>query len=231
MTDVSRQLLILMLVLSCAVPLLAQKPETPHLVFVTEYIRELAAVEDIRTSWEQEQQGKNNSETFMDSIHASTRMQLELGSQIRMLKSMRLKPPFETLIPDITGFYEQKIDLYQQMIDISSAFVAGPKPDVDYGKVAAEMPKIRAKLEYIDQSLFEATPLIFATLIDQRPDSQNHLSHLAIKKVERSKLISDVNSDFGAKLDQKDSNYTVGSAKLLKELLLKDYKCSDDPWK
>jgi hypothetical protein len=32
----------------------AETPETPHLAFVTEYVRELAAVEDIRAAAEQE---------------------------------------------------------------------------------------------------------------------------------------------------------------------------------
>jgi hypothetical protein len=32
----------------------AQKPETPHLDFVTEFIRELSATEDIRASGEQD---------------------------------------------------------------------------------------------------------------------------------------------------------------------------------
>jgi hypothetical protein len=116
------------------------------------------------------------------------------------------------------------------MIDISSAFLVGPKPDVDYGKLAAEMPKIRAELEYIDHTLFDATALIFATLIDPKPDSKNHLSHLIITKAERAKLIDELTGAFGSKLDQKDQNFTVSAASVLKAYFLKDYKCSDQPW-
>ena len=92
------------------------------------------------------------------------------------------------------------------------------------------MPQIRAQLDYIDQALFEATPSIFITLIDMKPDSQNHASHLIITKAERAGLIDDLNTDFGSKLDQKEPNYTVGAASVLRTYLLKDYKCSDDPW-
>jgi len=116
------------------------------------------------------------------------------------------------------------------MLDVGSAFLAGPKKGVDYGKLAAEMPKIRAELEYVDHSLFDATPLIFATLIDQKPDSKNHASHLIITKAERAKLIDDLTGDFGSKLHQKDQNFTVSGASVLKAYFLKDYKCSDDPW-
>jgi len=208
----------------------AEKSETSHLAFVTEYIRELAAIEHVRASADKElKQGKEN-EVFSNAIHSSTLMQLELRSQINMLKDMRLKPPFDELIPNITGFYEHKIRLLQRMIDIGSAFLAGPKPDADYGKLAAEMPKIRAELEYIDRSLLDATPLIFATLIDPKSDSKNHASHLIITKAERVKLIDDLNAAFGAKLDQKEQDSTVSAASVLKAYFLKDYKCSDDPW-
>jgi hypothetical protein len=155
-----------------------KKPETPHLVFVTEYIRELAAVENIRASGEKELKQGTTDNTFTNMIHSSTLFQLELGSQISMLKGMNLKPPFEGLIPNITEFYKRKVALWQRMTDIGSAFVGGPKEGVDYSKLGAEMPQIRAQLEFIDHALFDISPMIFATLIDMKPDSKNHASHL-----------------------------------------------------
>jgi hypothetical protein len=208
-----------------------KKPETSHLKFVTEYIRELAAIEDLRASGEQElKKITRQEESFPISIHTSTLIRLELGSQIRMLKSMRLNAPFDEVIPNLVRFYEHKMELHQRLIDISKAFVAGPEEGVDYGKLAAEAPEIRAKNDYIDQALFESTPLIFATLIDPKADSKNHASHLIITKAERSKLIDDLNIRFGDKIDQKDQSYIVGSGSVLKTYLLKGYKCSDDPW-
>ncbi|HEY2498442.1 MAG TPA: hypothetical protein VGK24_15370 [Candidatus Angelobacter sp.] len=151
----------------------AEKPETSHLAFVTEYVRELAANERIRESGEQElKTATKETEPFSIGIHASTLIQLELRSQILMLKSMRLKAPFDELIPNVTTFYEHKIALHQRLIDISSAFLAGPKPGVDYGALGAEVPKIRAELEYIDHALFDASPLIFSTVIDPKADSK-----------------------------------------------------------
>lgn len=227
-----RTLLVLALSLSMAVPTCADdKPETPHLAFVTEYVRELAAIEGIRDSGQKEltEASDDPNATFSNMIHTSTLFQLELGSQIRMLKDMNLKAPYNFLIPDITAFYEQKIALWQRMVEIGSAFMS-PKPGVDYGKLTAELPKIRAKLDYVDESLFQITPAIFATLIDIKPDSRNHVSHLVITKAEKTDLIDKIDTDFGSKLDEKGQNYTVGSAKVLKDYLLKDYKCSDEPW-
>jgi hypothetical protein len=208
------------------------KPETPHLEFVTEYIRELAAVERIRAAGEDEanQDKKDDKLPFAGAIHTCTLFELELGSRVRMLKAMRLNAPFDELIPNITAFYERKILLWRRMGEINSAFIGGPKPGVDYDKVAAEMPQIRAGLEFIDQSLFEATPMVFATLIDMKADSKGHASHLIITKEEKAGLISRLDDSFGAKLDQKNSNYTVGAAQVLKDYLNKDFKCADEPW-
>src|SRR6266850_4659933 len=87
-------------------PSRGEKPETPHLEFVTEYIRELAAIENIRESGEQELKEDPNS-AFSNMIHSSTLFQLELASQIKMLRGMRLKAPHDQLIPNITAFYER----------------------------------------------------------------------------------------------------------------------------
>jgi hypothetical protein len=80
------------------------------------------------------------------------------------------------------------------------------------------------------RSIFDATPLVFAVLIDMKPDSKGHANHLIITKAERAKLIADLNRDFGTKLNQKTQDWTVSSASVLRAYLLKDYKCSDDHW-
>jgi hypothetical protein len=92
------------------------------------------------------------------------------------------------------------------------------------------MPEIRASLDDVDKTLFKVTQMVFMLTIDKTPDSNNRLSHLVITKAERSKLVNDILVDFGDKLNLKSQNYAVASAQLLRDLLLKDYKCADDPW-
>ena len=108
--------------------------------------------------------------------------------------------------------------------------MAGPKPGVDYDAIAAEAPKLTAEMEYIDTALFDAIPLVFATQIDPVPDSNNHMSKLIITNAQRNKLIADINSEFGAKLDQKDQGHIVGAAWLLRAYLGKEkgYSASDE---
>jgi len=206
-----------------------KKPETSRLAFVKEFIRELSAVENIRSDAEQDLK-KDPNGTFSNLIHSATLFKLELGSQVEILKGMNLHEPFDTLIPSMTGFYEAKIKLWDRMKEIGGDFIGGPKEGVDYQKLAAEMPELRAKLEYIDQSIFQASPMVFATLIDMKADSKNHASHLIITKAERAELIDYIDTAFGKKLDAEGQNYTVSAAKVLKTALKKDFKCSDEPW-
>jgi hypothetical protein len=49
-----------------------QQPETPHLDFVTEYVRELAAMEDIRASGEKELKQGTGNDAFSVMIHTSS---------------------------------------------------------------------------------------------------------------------------------------------------------------
>ena len=153
----------------------AAKPETPHLNVVKEYVRELIEAEDLKTNGEKElSEAKTLNERFSAGIYYSKSTQLELRSEIRMLQSMHLKDPFDTLIPSLVAFYGDQIKLHQQLIDISDKFLAGPKEGVDYQALGAKVPEIRAELDDSRKSVFQVAALVFMTLIDQKPDSQNH---------------------------------------------------------
>lgn len=209
--------------------------ETRRYDVVAEYIREFSATEDARTLAYNELKGVasgDNAALMMTAIRSSARMSLELKTSIGVLKKMKLKKPFETLIPNTIGFYSQKIALYDDMSTVAKFMLAGlmgvHKPGVDYSPYVTKMPEINAKLEYIDKALFESTPLIFAVLIDQKPDSENHLSHLLITKVQRQELVDKINKSFGEKLDKGSPSNVINSAAIIRSYLLK-FKCSDDP--
>jgi hypothetical protein len=203
--------------------------ETSRLAFVTEYVRELGINEDMR-----ERAQKDVADAGADKnvaiIRSGTRIILELNSQIEILKDMTLNPPFNGVPGGIAEFYKYKVKAYHNLINMATAFVLGPKPDVDYGAIAAEAPKETATLEHIDRSLFKITPLIFATLISDKPDSQGHMSVLRITRAERDHLLQTLQIDFGDKMNGPDQNYIVSSAAVLRDYLSKKgYKCSDDP--
>jgi hypothetical protein len=211
----------------------AKPVETPPLAFVTEYVRQLAQIEDTRAQLEQEYKkaAKEGPQAAMrEAIYVSTRVQLELRDQIGRLQGIHLGKEFDFIVPGIINFDEQKIELHQRIIAIAEAFVEGPKPDVDYGKLSAEMPKVRAELDQTDHNLMEIIPGVLMTLVDKRPDSKGHCSHLLITKAEAAKLLADLQTYFGAKLEEKNPPYLVGSAQIMKAGLLKQWKYADDPW-
>ena len=202
--------------------------ETSHVEFVAEYIRELGRFQRLRASANEGLKDKT-ANPLAGCIYNMTRFELELKSQILMLQNMRLKPPFEDLITNISSLYELKANLYNRLGEICSVMIAGQKPSVDYGALLAEAPKINAQLDDVDSTLFHSAPLVFATLIDPLPDANNHMSKLVITKSQRKKLVDEINSEFDEELEKKDQSYLVQAAFVLKAYLLKDYSASDEP--
>jgi hypothetical protein len=132
------------------------KPETCHIDVVKEYIRELIEDEDLKATGEKElSDAKTLNEQFSAGIYYSKSTQLELRSQIRMLKTMHLNDPFDTLIPSLTRFYQQQIELHQRLIDITSSLMGGPKEGVDYRALPAKMPEIRLNWTIPEKQCFK----------------------------------------------------------------------------
>lgn len=211
-------------------PQVIKVDETPHLEFVKEITRELAAVEEIRVKAEKELKDDPKN-PFSGMIHSGTLFKLELGADINQLQQMHLSDPYDTVIPIFIEAYESKIVVWDRLVKISQEFMAGPQAAVDYGKMGAEVPELRAKLDYVDQTIFQSMPLVASTLINlKRTNSQGHCDHLIITRAERKDLIDDIDTSFGEKIDAKDQNYTVSAASVLKGFLKKDFKSADDPW-
>ncbi len=211
----------------------AEKKETSHYEVVDEYIRSLGTTYNLQQVAKKDIEVDNKSDDpaiagLMSGIRNSTRVKLELNYSIQKLKGMNLNNPFDTLLPTTIDFYKNKHELHDDLIKIATNLLSGPKPGVDYGKMAAIMPQITAQVEYIDESIFQLMPMVFALLIDTKPDSEGHMSHLNISTAQKLKLIDSINGYFGESLDQKDKNWTVSSAAVLKAYLLKDYKCTDE---
>jgi hypothetical protein len=193
-----------------------------NLAFVTEVIREWAATERLRDVANKELEGGVN-EKMSGCIRNGTRFKLELSTQIGMLQTTKLKPPFAELPGNLAEFYKRKIELFDKMSAGCEAMLTGPKPGVDYDALTVQAPKLTAEMDFIDHSIFEASPLIFSTLIDPAPDANGKMSKLVITDAQRLKLISNINSSFGKKLDQETQPWLVSGAWVLRGYLQKGY--------
>lgn len=207
------------------------KPETPHLQFVNEYLRELGEAESIQKHGQKElTEAKTMYETSSALIYFSKAMQLELRSEIGILRSMRLNGRFDVLIPTLIASYQRQVQLHQQLIDISSNFIAGPKEGVDYQGLAAKMPQVRAELDDARKTVFDVAALVFMTLIDMKADSQGHMSHLIVMKAEKAALQDQLDLMLKDEPDKGDHDFYISAAMILRGGLQKGHKCADEPW-
>jgi hypothetical protein len=218
----------MLLLLACGTATsIAHAETTPPIEFVKEYIRQLGELESIRSDAAVEAKQKD-ADSLANAIHFSTRIELALQADIGILSGMHLDPPFTELPTDIIEFHKQKIQIHQRMAEIATEIMSGPKPGVDYGKMTAEMPKLRAILESNDEFLMKVSVMTFMTLLNQQPDKTNHVSRLIITKAERQDLLKRLQSWFGPKLDWKSKNGVISAAEVLRAYLRKDFKCTDD---
>jgi len=212
-------------------PALAESSETPHLEFVKLYIEQLGAIEAIRDAAEKELATNPETQRVADCVHTMMQYQLELSTQVAAMQGVHLNKPFDGLSEGIANFDKQKLDLYKQYGDGCAALMEGPKPNVDYGKIAASLPKIQATIEFIDQGIFKASPGVFAVLVQMKENSHGGADHLIITRAEKTALIHRIKEIFGEKLDRSNQNYIVSAASVLEFYLeKKGYKCSDEPW-
>jgi hypothetical protein len=75
------------------------------------------------------------ADKFAGMIRSSTRIIFELTAQANMMKGMTLNEPFNELPTSIATFYEKKIEVHRQFIEMASALISGPTPGVDYGAI------------------------------------------------------------------------------------------------
>lgn len=169
---------------------------------------------------------------LLSAIRSCTRTKLNLNVMIRRFGQMHLADESFKEIPGyLVEMYTRKVDLCDEIVQASKTVLEGPKPGVDYGKIAGHVPEVTAQMEYTNETIFKATPMIALAIVSRKPDSKNHLSHLSITKTQSKELIDRLQSTFGKSLDAKNQNWTTSSASLLRTVLRdKGYKYSDDPW-
>jgi len=200
-----------------------------------EYIRSLAAVYGIQQNADKEPKSipdgnDKMTKICMTTIRNAERYRLELGASINNLTNMKTNDTsINSILSNTIAFYNAKTNLYNELSSIAKDIIGLSSNDIDKLKqLAPRIPEINAKIEFIDESLVDNTVLIFSVLIDKKPDSNGKMSRLNITKDEKQSMLKSIEILFGKSVDQKNKNWTVGSAALMKEYLLKGYKCKDE---
>jgi hypothetical protein len=179
------------------------------------------------------QKGSDGQQQILISaVRNCTRMKLKLNVMIGRVEQMHLADAnFDKLPPYLTQMYARKVDLCGEIVQTAQTLLEGPKAGVNYGKLAGHMPEVTAQVEHVNESIFKATPMVALSLVSNRPDSKNRLSHLSITRKQAQDLLGRLQTAFGKSLDAKDQNWTTSSASLMRTVLRdKGYKYADDPW-
>ena len=195
--------------------------------FVSAFIRTLGDLETVRDHAKGDSAAGENQ--MASCVRNMESFQLELAGDIALLRQIHLAGQLSSTPGMFADFFSAERDQYKQMGDYCSKLIT-PDPNVDYAALAATAPKITARLNYLDESIFKSSPLVFASLIRSTPDAQNHMSHLSITRAQRDELAHSIKLKFGKKLDAKDQNFTVSAAStLLFYLEKKGFSGSDEP--
>ena len=194
--------------------------------FMKEYIRELGSLEAIRARAEKD--SKTKTPDFAACIRNTESWMLELKSDINMMARTHLKRADHKDIPAlIASTYRTKLEALKQLSSVCTEFYKGPKKAIAYKALAAEMPKISARAASADETILQGSILAFFTLISDKPDSHNHMSHLVITREQRDELLADLKREFPPELEPEKSNFNYQTAKIYQEKLL-EYKMSDE---
>jgi hypothetical protein len=115
--------IMLLLSLSGTCPAVEEVTDTRHYDVVAEYIRSLGGIHNMQETASKEFQNDNAAENpevakMMSAIRNGTRAKLILNTSISALKTMKLKKPFDTLLPTTIYLYEQKIELHNESITV-----------------------------------------------------------------------------------------------------------------
>lgn len=230
----TRQTLVALLLLATAPPAASGDREgySPdrEVQFVSEYIRALSESESIRADAEQDLKTANTpQERFSSCVHTTQLQMHAMATAANLAALYKLGGDAKETPGLLAKYYATKGEMFNSLSNMCQTMLQGPKPGVDYGKIAVGMPKLRADMEYLDKSLLLMSVMVFDVLINPAPDKAGHMSRLIVTKRERDDLVHQISISF-KRLDAKDANYTVSAAALLWEYLArKGYRCADEP--
>ncbi len=175
----------------------------------------------------------------------------DIKSTIDLMKTARLKTvrfntailrldPYKNssnkLIKEAAAFiinsYQMLKEACEEGLRMQEKLLNEKEETLNQGKYASKASELQAKSEMALEQLMRCSVLVDDSLIDLKPDENNHCCYLNITSVERKELIDKMHSIFDAKIDeiQPKSNfsYVDGAAALVMKILKDDHKSADE---
>ncbi len=205
----------------------ARALETPPLQFVTEYLREFSAIEHIRLAEERELQTPHQS-MLATCVESGNRYRLEITQQMARMRGMNMPPPSQALPGRLVELYGRKLEVYTEVVSACTALSAGANTNVSSLEVMSAIAQYSAKVDAIDRSLFETSTQAFSTLLGTTPGPRDRSRRLRITKAEKQRLLRQIQSEFGAELDDDQQTYLVNAATVIRDALRSHEPADED---
>src|SRR5262249_26459380 len=135
---------------------------------VSEFVRELDVLYSLQETAKKELAEDNSSQgTLVTSIRVGSRTVFDMNDSINRLDQISVEGPWAEVRDLLKQSHEQRILLVQEMIQMSKAFLEGPKPGVNYGAITGRAPELTAQIEHLDKTMFTMAKALFFGLVDE----------------------------------------------------------------
>jgi hypothetical protein len=205
--------------------------KSARIELIQEFVRELEVLYRLHETARKEVVERSGAEKLTAGIRNGTRLILRMLESIDRLDRINVDGEWAEFRDLLKLAYQQRIELAQEVNQMSKTFLSAPEPGVNYGKLDARGAVITVQLEEIDKGIFSVAQGLSISLIDDaRVGADGRLYHLILTKKDRTSMVKQIDKIFGATLeDKKANNYIVSSARVLKLVLTRpNYRSADE---
>jgi hypothetical protein len=199
--------------------------KTARIALAQEFVRELEVLYRL-----QETAKKEFAEHSSGAGKLTTDTLFEMNDSINRLSMINVDARWAEFRDALKKLHRERIVLVHEMNQMSKTLLAGPQPDVNYGKLTARGPEITAQVEQIDKIIFTISKAMFYALVDDdRAGADGKLHHLILTKKDRTSMVQLIDKTFGPTLEDNNASYIVSSAWVIKYGLTRpNYKAADE---
>ena len=199
--------------------------KTARIALAQEFVRELEVLYRL-----QETAKKEFAEDSSGAGKLTTDTLFEMNDSINRLSMINVDARWAEFRDALKKLHRERIVLVHEMNQTSKTLLAGPEPDVNYGKLTARAPEITAQVEQIDKIIFTiAKAMFFALVDDDRRGADGKLHYLILTKKDRTSMVQLIDKIFGPTLEDNNASRIVSSAWIIKYGMTRpNYKAADE---
>ena len=214
-----------------AEPLAGNAQKAARIALAQEFVRELEVIYRLQETAKKEfAEDSSGSGKLTTGTRVDTRTLFEMNDSINRLSMINVDARWAEFRDALKKLHQERIVLVSEMSQMSKMRLAGPEPDVNYGRLTARAPEITAQVEQIDKIIFTIAKAVFFALVDDdRVGADGTLHYLILTKKDRTSMIQLIDKIFGPTLEEKNATHIVSSAWVIKHgLTWPNYKAADE---